>query len=78
MPVAYIIPVIIMQQDNSNICQSIVNGIEGFSAVTENEIKGTGIRTEMTGWGGLVEKAKLPRTDLFWCTREDIAEFQDR
>jgi len=67
-----------MQQGNSNISQSIVNGTEGFSAVTENKIKGTGIRREMTWWGGLVERQTLPRTDLFWCTREDVAEFQNR
>lgn len=50
----------------------------GSSAVTKNNIEGAGIRTEITSWGGLVERRKLSRTDLFLCMRKDVPEFQDR
>lgn len=46
--------------------------------VTKNNTEGTGIRTEITSWGGLVERRKLSRTDSFLCMKKDVSEFQDR
>lgn len=40
--------------------------------VTKSNVEGTGIRTEITSWGGLVER-KLSRTDLFLCMKKDVA-----